>query len=117
MSLLTDIIVADRIDPDRMAGLVQTTKSELARSLGVSRESLSRRDRVAARATQARMRQVTEILNRVEPWAGSPLAAYAWYRAQGLPGFGDRTARQLVQEGLGEAVLDYLDEIAGGGYA
>ncbi len=64
-----------------------------------------------------RLREVLEILNRVEPWAGSPLAAYAWYRSQGLPGFGDMTAEQLVTQGHADAVRDYLDAIADGGYA
>jgi hypothetical protein len=43
--------------------------------------------------------------------------AYAWYRAQPLPSFGDRTAESLVREGRAADVLAYLDRIAEGGYA
>ncbi len=60
---------------------------------------------------------MVEILNRVRPWAGSPLQAFAWYRSQPIPAFGDRTAEALVSEGRAEAVKSYLDGIAVGGYA
>ena len=33
-------------------------------------------------------RQMLEILHRVEAQTGSELAAYAWFRAEPLPGFG-----------------------------
>lgn len=51
------------------------------------------------------------------PWAGSAPQAFAWYRAQPLPSFGDRTAEDLVKEGQAEAVKAYLSRIAVGGYA
>lgn len=43
--------------------------------------------------------------------------AFAWYRAQPLPSFGDRTAEDLVKEGRAEAVRRHLARIAAGGYA
>jgi hypothetical protein len=60
---------------------------------------------------------MVEIVKRVLPWAGSVPQAFAWYRAQSLPGFGDRTAEDLVKEGRAEAVKAYLSRIAVGGYA
>ena len=60
---------------------------------------------------------MSEIINRVIPWAGSELAAYAWYRSQPLPSFGDATAEELVRQGLGEKVRTYLGRIAAGGFA
>ena len=50
-------------------------------------------------------------------WAGSIGAAFAWYRSQPIPSFGDRTAESLVKEGKGDAVRDYLARIADGGFA
>jgi hypothetical protein len=53
----------------------------------------------------------------VLPWAGSVLAAYAWYRSQPLPSFGDMTAEDLVRAGRANDVRGYLSRIAVGGYA
>ncbi len=41
----------------------------------------------------------------------------AWYRAQPLPAFGDRTAEALVKEGKATAIREYLDHMAVGGFA
>ena len=78
---------------------------------------MSKTARANARRTQDRLRDMIEIINRVLPWSGSELAAYAWYRSQPLPSFGDRTAEDLVSEGRGEAVKRYLSRIADGGHA
>ena len=58
-----------------------------------------------------------EILNRVESETGSPLAAYAWFHAEPLPGFGGATANLLLREGRAKHVHAYLDRLAAGGYA
>ena len=43
--------------------------------------------------------------------------AFAWFRSQPLPSFGDKTAEDLVKEGRAEDVKKYLSRIADGGYA
>jgi hypothetical protein len=43
--------------------------------------------------------------------------AFAWYRSQPLPSFGDLTAEDLVKEGRAEDVKAYLNRIGAGGYA
>jgi hypothetical protein len=58
-----------------------------------------------------------EILARVQTWAGGPKEAGRWYRSQPIAAFGDRTAESLVKSGQAEALRDYLDSIALGGYA
>ena len=50
-------------------------------------------------------------------WAGGAYQALAWYRAEPLPAFGGRTAEALVKEGKANAVRDYLDHVALGGFA
>ncbi len=102
---------------DRLSDLLHVTRGELALALGVPRDSVTKTARARAPATQARLRDMVEILNRVRPWAGTPLAAFAWYRSQPLPSFGDQTAEALVKEGRAEAVKRYLDRIAVGGFA
>jgi hypothetical protein len=105
------------IAADRLTELLHTTRAELAAALGLSRDSVSKSTRVGSPSTQARLREMVEIINRVRGWAGSPQQAFAWYRSQPLPSFGDQTAEALVKEGRAEAVKRYLDRIAVGGYA
>lgn len=105
------------ISPDRLSAALHITKSELALAAGLSRDAVSKAARSGSLVTQARLREVSEIINRVIPWAGSELAAYAWYRSQPLPSFGDATAEELVRQGLGEKVRAYLGRIAAGGFA
>jgi len=105
------------VSADRISDLLKVSKKELAAANGMSRDALSKSNRLRSQATQSRLRSLVEILNRVLPWAGSPMMAWAWYRSEGLPGFGGLTAQQLVQEGRAEAVMKYLDAIAEGGFA
>lgn len=117
-AFLTDIVGKEGpVSPDLLSGRLRITKTELAAALGLSRDSVSKRDRVASVATQRRLRDMIEIINRVIPWAGSELGAFAWYRSQPIPSFGDLTAENLVSAGRGEAVKRYLSRIAEGGYA
>jgi len=111
--------VEDRaFSPALIADALRTTKSEIAGTLGLGRDAFSRASRIRARKTQVRLRQMLEILNRVEAATGSPpLAAYAWFRAEPLPGFGGATANQLLREGRADHVHAYLDRVVAGGHA
>jgi len=115
---LSDVLASDgRVAVDRLVRQLHVSKTELAGALGLSREAVSKSSRLSGRATQGRLRDIVEIINRVLPWAGSVPQAFAWYRSQSLPSFGDRTAEDLVKEGQAEAVKSYLSRIAVGGYA
>lgn len=103
--------------PALIAAALRTTKSEIAGTLGLGKDALSRTSRVRARKTQVRLRQMMELLNRVEAATGSPLAAYAWFRGEPLPGFGGATPDLLLREGRADDVHAYLDRIMAGGYA
>ncbi len=102
---------------DSLAATLHLTRQELADVSGLSRDAVSKTARRNAPTTVARLRDLAEILNRASLWAGSVQQAYAWYRAQPLPSFGDQTAEDLVKEGRAEAVKAYLSRIAVGGYA
>jgi hypothetical protein len=102
---------------DRLSAALHITHAELATALGLSRDAVSKASRARTKNTQARLRAMVEIINRVRPWAGSTQAAFAWYRSQPLPSFGDQTAEALLKEGRADAVRTYLDRIAVGGYA
>ncbi|MDE0263490.1 MAG: DUF2384 domain-containing protein [Bryobacterales bacterium] len=105
------------LSPTQVAQALRTTKAEIADTLGLGRDSFMRASRVTACQTQVRLRQMLEILTRVEAETGSPLAAYAWFRAESLPGFGGATPDQLVRDGKADHVHAYLDRIVAGGCA
>jgi hypothetical protein len=119
----TTPFVAKLLDPhgvvaaDRVADAFGMTKFQLAETLGLARETLYKSSRARAPKTQARMREMLEIIGRIEEWAGGKFQAMAWYRAQGIPAFGGRTAEALVKSGHAAAMREYLDHIAMGGFA
>lgn len=115
---LEDVVTTEgMVATDRLAELLHITKTELAAATGLSRDAVSKQTRSASRATQARLRDTVEIINRVMRWSGSVGRAFAWFRSEPLPSFGDKTAEDLVKEGRAQAVKDYLSRIAEGGYA
>jgi hypothetical protein len=103
--------------PARIAGALRTTRDEVARTAGLGRDAVLRKDRIASPKTQKRLREMVEILNKIEPRFGSELIAYAWYRSEPLPGFSGQTAMQLVRAGRAADVLDYIDAVDAGVYA
>ena len=103
--------------PGRIAEALRTTRDEVARTVGLGRDAVMRPERVASPKTQKRLREMVEILNRVEPRFGSALIAYAWYRSEPLAGFGGQTAMQLVRDGRAAEVMDYIDAVEAGVHA
>ena len=103
--------------PARIASALLTTRDEVARTVGLGRDALMRTERIKSPKTQKRLREMVEILNRVEPRFGSALIAYAWYRSEPLAGFAGLTAMQLVQDGHAVEVMDYIDAIDAGVHA
>lgn len=117
-SVLRDVFTADgTVSTSSVATALRITKAELAEAIGVASQAVTKAKRAASPATQARLRDMIEIVTRVMPWSGSAAQAFAWYRAQPLPSFGDLTAEDLVKQGRGSAVKLYLSRIAEGGYA
>lgn len=102
---------------DRVADSFGMSKGQLAETVGLGREALYKATRVRADKTQSRIREMLEIISRISAWAGGKEQAMAWYRAQPIPAFGDRTAESLVKSGEAGAVRDYLDHLAVGGFA
>jgi hypothetical protein len=103
--------------PRRIAEAFRTTSEEVARTAGLGKDAVQRKDRIRSGKTQRRLREMVEIINKVEPRFGSALMAYAWYRSEPLPGFSGQTAMQLVRDGRAEDVLDYIDAVDAGIHA
>lgn len=105
------------VDVDAVVATFGLTKAGLAKSLGFAEDTLHRFSRATAPKTQHRLREFLEILARVEPWAGGPLQALAWYRGQGIPALGEATAEALVKQDKADVVRAWLDAYAAGAYA
>jgi hypothetical protein len=103
--------------PNKIADVFRTTSEEVARTAGLGKDAVQRKERVRSDKTQRRLRQMVEIINKTEPRFGSALMAYAWYRSEPLPGFSGQTAMQLVRSGRSEEVLDYVDAVDAGVHA
>ncbi|MGQ7792821.1 antitoxin Xre/MbcA/ParS toxin-binding domain-containing protein [Faunimonas sp. B44] len=93
------------------------SKAQLAETAGLAREVFQKASRRDSPKAQSRMREMLEIINMVQVWAGGPAQAMAWYRAEPILAFGGRTAEALVKTGQAAAVRDYVDHLATGGYA
>jgi hypothetical protein len=103
--------------PRKIADAFRTTSEEVARTAGLGRDAVQRKDRVRSDKTQRRLREMVEVINKVEPRFGSSLIAYAWYRSEPLPGFSGQTAMQLVRSGRVDEVLEYVDAVDAGVHA
>jgi len=103
--------------PRKIAEAFRTTSEEIARTAGLGKDAVQRQDRVRSDRTQRRLREMIEIINKVEPRFGSALMAYAWYRSEPLSGFSGPTAMHLVRNGRAEEVLDYIDAVDAGVHA
>ena len=103
--------------PRKIAETLRTTSAEIARTAGLGRDAIQRKDRIGSDRTQRRLREMVEVINKVEPRFGSALMAYAWYRSEPLPGFSGQTAMQLVRGGRADDVLDYIDAVDAGVHA
>src|SRR6478736_795932 len=103
--------------PAKIATAFRTTSEDVARSAGLGRDAIQRKGRVHSDKTQRRLREMVEIINKIEPRFGSALMAFAWYRSEPLPGFSGLTAMQLVRSGRADEVLDYIDAVDAGVHA
>ena len=103
--------------PRKIADAFRTTSEEIAQTTGLGRDAIQRKERIRSDKTQRRLREMVEIVNKVEPRFGSALVAYAWYRSEPLAGFSGQTAMQLVRSGRAGEVLDYVDAVDAGVHA
>ena len=105
------------VDVGRLAEGLFISRDQLAKTAGLPATTVTKRQRSVAARPQNRLREMLEILARVEDWAGGEAQALAWYRAQPIPALDGRTAEALVQSGRAASVRNYLDHLALGGFA
>jgi hypothetical protein len=102
---------------DGVADVFSMSKAQLADTAGLAREVFQKESRRNSPKAQSRVREMLEIINLVQSWAGGAAQAMAWYRAEPIPAFGGRTAEALVKSGDATAVRNYVDHLATGGCA
>ncbi len=105
------------LNVDDVAEAFSMSKVQLAETAGLARQVFQKSSRRDGPKAQSRIREMLEIINLVQGWAGGAAQAMAWYRAEPIPAFGGRTAEALVKSGNATAVRDYVDHLATGGYA
>ncbi len=105
------------VKADAVAEAFSMSKAQLADTAGLGRAVFQKSSRRDSPKAQSRVREMLEIINLVQSWAGGAAQAMAWYRAEPIPAFGGRTAEALVKSGKATAVRDYVDHLATGGYA
>jgi hypothetical protein len=63
--------------PRKIVDALRTTSDELARSLGLGKDAIQRKDRIASDRTQRRLRQMVEVLNKVDRLSDEVVQAVA----------------------------------------
>ena len=117
---LQEVVEDQAFSPTLIAGALRTTKAEIAGTLGLSQDALSRTTRIPGAedadpasgdgGDSSPCRGLHRLL-----W--DALVAYAWFRSEALPGFAGLTPDRLVREGKASYVHAHLDRIMAGGYA
>jgi uncharacterized protein (DUF2384 family) len=99
----------------RVAEQLGVTLSELAKLIGVARNTLTAKS--SARKVDNALSQVVRIIAMASDMAGDDSRAVIWFKHQPIPGWGGKTAYDLVADGKAESVLAYLEAVRSGVYA
>ncbi|MEZ2126581.1 MULTISPECIES: antitoxin Xre/MbcA/ParS toxin-binding domain-containing protein [unclassified Sinorhizobium] len=99
----------------RVAEQLGLTLSELARLIGVARNTLTAKSSV--RKVDNALSPVVRILAMASEMAGDESRAVIWFKHQPIPGWAGKTAYDLVGEGKADRVLAYLEAVRSGVYA
>lgn len=103
------------LSPRRVSEQLGVTLSELARLVGVARNTLTAKS--SARKVDSALSQVVRILAMASEMAGDENRATIWFKHQPIPGWAGKTAYDLVSEGKSDKVLAYLEAVRSGVYA
>jgi uncharacterized protein (DUF2384 family) len=99
----------------RVSELLGVTQADLARLVGVARNTLTARS--GARKVDQALSPVVRILAMAAEMAGDENRAVIWFKHQPIPGWAGKTAYDLVGEGKADKVLAYLEAVRSGVYA
>lgn len=103
------------LSPHRLSERLGVTQSELAKLVGVARNTLTAKS--ATRKVDAALSPIVRILTMAAEMAGDESRAVIWFKHQPIPGWAGKTAYDLVGEGKADEVLAYLEAVRAGVYA
>ena len=103
------------LSAQRVSELLGVTQGELAKLIGVARNTLTARS--GARKVDLALSPVVRILAMAGEMAGDENRAAIWFKHQPIPGWAGKTAYDLVGEGKADKVLAYLEAVRSGVYA
>lgn len=89
--------------------------TEIAAMIGVARTTLTAKS--GLRKVDAALSPLVRIIAMAAEMAGDEGRAAIWFKHQPLPGWGGKTALDLVRERKSDRVLDYLESVRAGVYS
>ncbi|WP_376986736.1 antitoxin Xre/MbcA/ParS toxin-binding domain-containing protein [Bosea sp. R86505] len=89
--------------------------TDIAAMTGVARTTLTAKS--GRRRVDAALSPLVRIIAMAAEMAGDEGRAAIWFKHQPLPGWGGKTAYDLVREGKSDRVLDYLESVRAGVYS
>ena len=89
--------------------------TDLAAMIGVARTTLTAKS--GQRKVDSALSPLVRIIAMAAEMAGDEGRAAIWFKHQPLPGWGGKTALDLVREGKSDRVLDYLESVRAGVYS
>ncbi len=89
--------------------------TELAAMIGVARTTLTAKS--GLRKVDTALSPLVRIIAMAAEMAGDEGRAAIWFKHQPLPGWGGKTALDLVRDGKSDRVLDYLESVRAGVYS
>ncbi len=99
----------------RVSETLGLSLADLAAMIGVARTTLTAKS--GARRVDQALSPLVRIIAMAAEMAGDEDRAAIWFKHQPLPGWGGKTALDLVRAGHGAKVLDYLESVRAGVYA
>jgi uncharacterized protein (DUF2384 family) len=114
--IVQDITTANlSLDPEAMARRLSITFSELAATIGVSRNTLTAKP--ASPKAEAAMRPLVKILSLATDATGSVDRAIIWFKYNPIISLGTKTPMEHVRDGHADWVLGHIENVLNGVYA
>lgn len=112
---LDDVSDGNMISPRRMAERLRLPMTELSRLAHVNRNALA--TQADSPKVQRNLGEIARVIAQAARLSGDEDKAIIWFRHQPIPGFGGKTAAELVESGHADAVVWYLHSLEEGVYA
>lgn len=114
-SFLDSVRDGSTIAPKRMAERLRIPMTGLAKLAHLNRNTMA--SNAASPVVQAKLGQIAGIIAKATELSEDEDQAIIWFKFQPIPGFANRTAEQLVEQGHAAAVMTHLGRMEDGVYS